>query len=262
LPSPIELCALCMENKELQESHLLPAGLLRLLRDDALRNPNPVLMSLNHVGQTSSQAKQHLLCRDCEQRLNKNGENWVINHCYHEYEGAFRLRDFLRTASPILSGPKGGAYNASQVQEIEIEKLVYFAASVIWRASLKQWRIQKQMYEPIRLGSRYQEEFRLFLLGEAPFPENAISIVYVSTSEIPPLMAAYPDSLRDDHKHIHRFHIPGIWSHIVIGKNLSEDNRRMCILRSPDHPICLYVKGDELIHNIGLSLFLNSKNRD
>ena len=56
----------------------------------------------------SSQAKQYLLCHDCEQR-NRNGETRIINHCYHEDNGRFRLRDLLTTAKPILSGPEGGA---------------------------------------------------------------------------------------------------------------------------------------------------------
>jgi hypothetical protein len=128
----------------LRDSHLLPAGVLRLLSDDGLKNPNPYLMSLGNVGQTSSQAKQYLLCHECEQRFNLNGETLVINQCYHEETRSFPLRDLLKTHEPILAGPQGGAYDASKISEIDIEKLVYFSASVMWRASLRQWRIQKE----------------------------------------------------------------------------------------------------------------------
>lgn len=161
MAGPVGNCALCQERKELQDSHLLPAGVLRLLRDDELKNPNPYLMSLDHIGQTSAQAKQYLLCSDCEQRFNRNGETWVINHCYHEEDGSFRLRELVKTAKPILSGPEGGAYDASQIPGIEIGKLVYFSASILWRASLRQWWIQKQTYSPICLGAEYQEELDL-----------------------------------------------------------------------------------------------------
>jgi hypothetical protein len=259
MPAPIGRCALCRENKELQDSHLLPAGILRLLRDDGLKNPNPWLMSLDHVGQTSSQAKQYLLCRDCEQQFSRNGENWVINHCYHESDGTFLLRDLLKAATPILSGPNGGAYDASTIPGIDIGKLVYFGASVIWRASLRPWHIQKQTYDGIEVGAKYQEELRLFLRGRAPFPHNAVSVVYVSTSEVPPLTTGFPDSLQDGGRHIHRFYVPGIWFRLVFGNTIPEDTRKMCILRSPVHPICLHVMGDALIHQIGFNLYWNFK---
>jgi hypothetical protein len=262
MPGPIGICALCRGTKDLRDSHFIPAGVLRLLRADGLKNPNPFLMSLNHVGQTSSQAKQYLLCHDCEQRFNQNGETWVINRCYHEEDGSFRLRDLLKIAKPILSGPEGGAYDASQIPEIDIEKLVYFSASVIWRASLRQWRIQRQTYKPIQIGGQCQEELRLYLLGEAAFPLNAVSIVYVSTSDVPPLTAGYPDSLHDRRVDIHRFYIPGIWFHLLFGEGLTDDNRQMCILRSPVHPICLHVRGDALIHAIAFNLYWNSKGNE
>lgn len=261
MPAPVDLCALCLKPKELRNSHLLPAGILRLLRDDGLKNPNPFLMSLDHVGQTSSQAKQYLLCHDCEQRFSRNGENWVINHCYHERNGTFRLRDFLKTATPILFGPNGGAFDASKIPEIDIDKLVYFSASVIWRASLRQWRVQKQTYDPVQIGSEYQEQFRLFLLGDASFPQNAVSVVYVSTSDVPPLTAGYPDSLHDPDRDIHRFYIPGLWFHLVLGESLSDDTRKMCVLRSPVHPIRLWVGSDQLVHKIGFTIYWNDKLR-
>jgi hypothetical protein len=88
-----------------------------------------------------------------------------------------------------------------------------------------------------------------------------VSVVWVSTSDVPPLTAGFPDSLRDGGIHIHRFYIPGLWFHLALGKGLTDDQRRMCILRSPDHPICLNVLGDELVHAIGFSLYWNSKTR-
>ncbi|MFB3813496.1 MAG: hypothetical protein ACE14L_05235 [Terriglobales bacterium] len=228
------------------------------MRDDGLKDPNPYLMSLEHVGQTSSQAKQYLLCPDCEQRFSRNGENPVINHCYHGDNGSFRLRD-LKTATPILSGHSGGAYDASQIPGVDIEKIVYFSASVIWRASLRQWRIQKQTYEPIQIHAKHREELRQYLLGTASFPQNAASVVHVSTSDVPPLTAGFPDSLHDVNIDMHRFYIPGIWFHVVLGKGLTSDHRQMCILRSPVHPICLDVMGDALVHAIGFNLYWSSK---
>jgi hypothetical protein len=257
----IGACSLCQATKPLRHSHLLPAGVIRLLRDEGLKNPNPYLMSLGNVGQTSSQAKQYLLCHECEQRFNRNGETWVINHCYHEDRGSFPLRDLLKTHEPILASPQGGAYDASKIPGIDIDKLVYFGTSVIWRASLRQWRIQKETYQPISIAAEVQEELRQYLLGSAPFPPNAVSMVYVSTSDVPPHTAGFPDSVGEGGIDIHRFYIPGLWFHLVLGEGLTDDHRRMCILRSPVHPISLSVLGDELVHKIAFSLYWRSKTR-
>lgn len=257
MAGPVDICALCREIKELRESHLLAAGFLRLLRDARLTNPNPFLMSTDHVGQTSAQAKQYLLCDTCEQRFSTQGEKWVIRNCYRT-EGSFRLRDLVRTNTPIFSGPEGRAHDASQVSGIDIGKLVFFSASVIWRASLRKWRIQKQVYEPLVVGN-YQEELRLYLLGESPFPQQAVAIVYVSTSDVPPLTAMYPDVLGELGFDIYRFYIPGIWFHLLLGEGLTDDHRSMCILRSPNHPICFHTSGDSLIHSIGRTLYWAGK---
>src|SRR6266545_5705372 len=136
---PVKQCALCLETRELRDSHLLPAGILGLLRDNTYENPHPYLMSLDYVGQTSNQAKQFLLCHDCEQCLNRCGENWVINSAYHEDTRTFPLRDMLVGAEPVLADPNGRVFDASKIPGIEIAKVTHFGASVIWRASLRSW---------------------------------------------------------------------------------------------------------------------------
>jgi hypothetical protein len=256
----IKQCALCLKTKELRDSHLIPAGILGLLRDGTYKNPNPYLMSLDYFGQTSNQAKQFLLCHDCEQRLNQCGENWVINNAYHEHTRTFPLRDMLEGATPILAGPNGGSFNASEVRGIDVEKLTYFNASVIWRASLRSWIVQKQKYDQIQMEPEYQEQLRRYLLGEADFPEDAISVVYFSPAEIPALHALYPQVLEEQGYRNYRFYVPGIWFLIAIGDGLTDDIRKMCILRSSIHPINTLVQAENLIHAMGINMYFHHKN--
>lgn len=171
------------------------------------------------------------------------------------------LRELLASANPILSGPQGGAYDALQVEKIEIDRLVYFGASVVWRASLRPWRIQKHVYQPIEVAAKVQEELRLYLLGEAPFPLTAVSCVYISTQETPQLSVGFPDTLPEGSNQLYRFYIPGIWFLLLSGESLTQDNRNMCILRSPFHPICLYIGADALALSIAYNLYLNDKHR-
>jgi hypothetical protein len=252
------VCALCLRLRPLRDSHLIPAGILRQLRDDGFKNPNPYIMSPDYIGQSSAQAKQYLLCHDCEHRFNLNGEKWVAANCYCPQKNTFRLREKLECAQPILSGPQGGAYNASTIPEIDIEKLVYFGTSVIWRASLRSWQLQKQVYQPIEVCPAYKEELRLYLLGD-PFPQNAVANVCVSTLDVPSPLAVFPDSLAEGSIRVHRFYIPGIWFLLLLGEKIPEHSRQMCILRSPSHPICRYVGADALFHEISYELYTNKK---
>jgi hypothetical protein len=128
-------------------------------------------------------------------------------------------------------------------------------------ASLRQWRIQKETYQPVPIAGEVQEELRQYLLGTAPFPASVVSMVYVSTSDVPPLTAGFPDSVFNVGIDTHRFYIPGLWFHLMLGEGLTDDHRRMCILRSPVHPISLSVLGDKLVHAIAFSLYWTSKTR-
>src|SRR5947208_4164630 len=98
-------CKLCVrEGVELQGSHFLPKGAYKRLRDSTSKNPNPYLLTVKGAVQTSWQMKAPLLCRDCEQRFQKSGENWVLKHCL-QGDGSFPLASILASRSPDVSLP-------------------------------------------------------------------------------------------------------------------------------------------------------------
>ncbi len=60
-------CALCLQNRELRDSHLVPKALYRLARAlNRPSKPDPVLLTSSGRKQTSFRASQYLLCADCE----------------------------------------------------------------------------------------------------------------------------------------------------------------------------------------------------
>jgi hypothetical protein len=93
----------------------------------------------------------------------------VMRHCYRGRD-RFRLRELLQRATPIHSDEEAAIFNASSVNGMDIERTVYFCVSVFWRASVRRWESSGQRYEGIRLGPKYQEEIRSYLLGDAGFP--------------------------------------------------------------------------------------------
>src|SRR2546425_1123910 len=95
-------CHLCLQTKELKESHLIPAAFYRLLRTPGEKNPNPVVINPTFQGRTSKQVTGRMLCGTCEARFNLGGENWVLRNFWRS-PTQFRLREALLTATPVRS---------------------------------------------------------------------------------------------------------------------------------------------------------------
>jgi hypothetical protein len=131
-------CKLCLqEGVDLQESHFLPKGLYRLLRGDPQKgNPNPYLLTKHAAVQSSHQKKTWLLCRECEQRFSKNGEDWILRNA-SKRDGSFRVGSILAARKPNLESPPNPTkfYHADSIPSINISAITYFAASMFWRAS-------------------------------------------------------------------------------------------------------------------------------
>jgi hypothetical protein len=243
-------CRLCLEEKELQFSHLLPRALYRLVgsaSDQA--HPDTVQITINGRKKSSEQARRHILCARCEERFNSKGERWVLRNCYRG-KGRFRLRTEVRSRKPLESELGIEAYPAS---EEEVECLVYFCLSVVWRASLCDWPHRGQTYESIDLGP-YQEEIRRFLNDEGEIPKGVALTIILSQLGKPVLAFSFPVSYRVEACRCHRFHIPGISFVVEVGKLVSFPLRGLCILRSQFKPIFIGTVGDERVQDEVLRL--------
>ena len=216
-------CGLCLQTKELLNSHLLPAALYRQLRDpSAGSDPNPVLTTNKRSLTSSKQVSSPFLCADCELRFSVNGENYVVTQCAQR-SGQFKLRELLRAASPLDVDDVKGAeiYDVQPVLDGNVEQYLYFAASIFWRASAHSWKMGNKEVGRIRLGEEYQEQFRLYLLGEATFPQNARIYVHVSReTQVPLTAASVPTTFRMGKTHRHKFYIPGVLFILFLGSDV------------------------------------------
>jgi hypothetical protein len=124
----------------------MPASLYKMARRDG---QDPVTLILGKAFQTSRQVRQPLLCDECEGRFNKSGETWILRNCWLS-ETAFGIGDSLRAAAPVVSTPSLRIYAGATVPGIDVGQLVYFGASVFWRAAAQEWRAPDG--RPMRLG--------------------------------------------------------------------------------------------------------------
>lgn len=212
-------CGLCLRSGDLQESHLIPTSVHKQVRDlTGGAHPNPVVVSRRKSFLTSKEVCAPLLCRDCEQRFSSRGEQYVVGQCA-QLNGQFKLREALQASSPLYDTPQFKMYDVQPLLGEKVERYLYFAASVFWRASARQWKIGTEPLDKISLGSMYQEQFRRYLLDQDPFPQNARVWVSVSNEHELHRMIVSPYTQRiDGVVRRHDFYIPGIRFILFLGK--------------------------------------------
>lgn len=206
----------------------MPAGIYTIVNNRSEPNDNPVLITKGASFLTSAQARAHMLCAECEDRFNKSGEEWVIENCWHG-ETEFPLRTALMAVTPFVDEPGFRAYEARNVAGVDLHRLVYFAASVFWCGALDGWRMGRGRPTQLMLGP-YEEAFRLFLIGEAPFPKHVLLVVTLSERQDNlnnrNMALPFGGERSEDGRH-YQFVVPGVTFLILVGKSIPAAMRQI-----------------------------------
>jgi len=163
----MSICALCGRLATLRQSHYLPAAFFRRMHANGRR---PIFVDGRRKMYKTTQVKAKLLCDKCEHRLKVGGEDWATD-CTLKSTGSFLLRDLLIRRRPdalIGTPPRANAYWSNRLPELQHTKLLYFAASVLWRGSVLDWSKVDPDTARIKLPNLPNElepSFRDFLLG-------------------------------------------------------------------------------------------------
>jgi hypothetical protein len=198
-----------------------------------------------HVFSTPNQFRDYVLCQDCEQRVHENGENWVLRNCCRSASGTpFLLRDLLRGLDPVARHGNSALFLAEGCPEIRAEMLLYFAASVFWRAAVHKWRLGKFVLHRPKLG-RHAEALRVYLLGGS-LPTDIAVIVWVEDCEKPGMKLLLPKTVASNH---HIFHIPGISFEIALGDDARTSLSGLSFTQ-PERPILLGQMFEEKIQQM------------
>ena len=169
---PCGTCSLCRQDKLPRASHFIPAALYP-------KNKKIAMATLSGVTPAPKEIMDYLLCGDCEERFNRNGESEVLRLLAPKAKNeVFPLRERVRNA-PVVVTVEGMTGHDSRAIEIDAERLAYFALSVIWRGAVHSWTLPDgSKCRRCRLG-RHEEPIRQFLIGQTPFPQDAAVLVSV-----------------------------------------------------------------------------------
>ncbi len=227
----IDICKLCLRERQLVDSHLMSRGLYDLCKTP---DDDPIFVSNKVIVQSSRQLKHPLLWEECDGALSREGENWVLPLLATAH-GTFPLFDFLQTVAPDVTDGDVRGYAASRVPKIDCRKLTHFAAGIFWKASVHSWR-GGETTPLIELG-KYSELLRVFLRGEAPFPEKIALIVGVVPPPVRTINFCYPYRGSASGHHNYLFHIPGIEFALLVGNTIPAGQKTNCFASHSLHPI-------------------------
>jgi hypothetical protein len=225
------ICKMCLLEKDLVSSHLIPAALYHYLRHG---NATPIRVGDGVIFPTDRETQDYLLCLDCEDTLNKGGESWV-NSKLCTVERKFPLHDLV-TNGPVAAEDRGDAlYFAALNPLIDVPKLVHFGMGIFWKAAVHSWR--GNTTEPmIELGP-YCAPLRKWLKGESDFPKWMFLWVTLSRPDRAQLTLNVPvQTARTGWKTFHT-HMLGLIFMLNVGKGVPFETKESCFRDNPDHPI-------------------------
>jgi hypothetical protein len=184
------------------------------------------------------------LCFECERRLCRHGETWVLAHCLKK-DRTFPLASILAGRTPDLSSDETTTkiYYASGIPEINFDAISYFAASMFWRGSIHPWNEDGTC--PVRLGS-FEDHFRRYLMGLQPFPKDCALWVAVRQGKEIERLTYAPFGERQGNIHVYKFPMPGLAFMTAVSKNIPSNFRDRCFVHGHGNPIIV----TELIENL------------
>lgn len=189
-------CKLCLQEKELVNSHIIPEFLYKTLYDE--KHKFHEISTGENVKNRQHQKgiREKLLCKECEQHFSKNE----------------------RYASLILNG----GYELLAVPEppvvhfknIEYTKFKLFALSILWRAAVA----SHQAFRRVQLG-RHENLLRELLLSELPGPQAQYPFVLMPLmheGDVVESLIVPPEKTKVGDQHAYVFVFGGMtWVYII-----------------------------------------------
>lgn len=143
-------CALCLEFKHLQNSHIIPNSSFRKIK----KNGKAILVSADKpVSNTQDSWYEPQLCEDCEKLLSK-----------FEVYALSVLRE--KNVKTIIND------KSISFVDIDVQKIQLFFLSIFWRAA----NSEKSEYKRVCLPEPWNNELRQYILSNKSVPLNSVTV--------------------------------------------------------------------------------------
>jgi hypothetical protein len=229
----VQKCPLCLDTKDVVSSHLMPAALY-----DYCRPPggNPIAFNAQLVIETSRQMQFPLLCWECEDTLNKGGEEWILP-LFARLDGSFPFHGLLTKFPPAVVNGDAKLFATAKNPDIETAKLTHFAMGIFWKAAVHSWR-GGETDTLIDLGP-YAEPVRKYLRSGGPYPAEMLLMIGVLPTPVKHIAFTTPYQGSSQKWHNFIFYVLGIEFTLLVGKALTDDQFVASFTGNPERPILL-----------------------
>lgn len=215
-------CALCGNYETLIDSHFMPAALYQELNDPTGPIKHMIVVTRKSTFQNPEQFHMPLLCQACEIRFQQGGEDWVLAMRYRS-DGSFPLRDLLQRATPVSSNKETSVFDARSINGVDVDRLLYFAASIFWRAGIADWATKFADAPKIDLMPEIMAKFANYLLGKGAFPsETSLNVWVVSDAQAQRAMIS-PFKAQEIPFVRYEAHIPGMIFELFVDAGPTND---------------------------------------
>lgn len=216
--------------------------MFRIIRKS--QGSDPVFMTAKHVGTSSRQITAYELCWHCEQRFRHNGEDWMARKVFQGDH--FPLLESFKYAAPDWEFPSHAAYSGTACGT-DVEKILYFGASVLWRSSLRRWTIGSAETTTVDLG-RHKEPLRQYLQGEAGFPAGAV-VVTLCTDFASQGFFFSPSAIRDGLVAGYSVNLLGVYYRFFFEPGVPSDFYRYSCVHSERQRIIIADQSKQSFHS-------------
>jgi hypothetical protein len=186
-----------------------------------------VVISDGKALQSSRQVSDYKFCAECEGRLNKGGEDWVLKNVPRDYGGPFSIHRILSNGKPRVIGKEFLLFARESVPGIDIDSLIYFGMSVFWRGTQSWSPVEGGRPAKVHLG-RYERSIRMFLLGKGGLPQDVVLTVAVWPYKKVHPMTLFPRQDIVGGVRRYWFYFSGFIFLLTTGKKISLSTKETC----------------------------------
>ncbi|WP_186135046.1 hypothetical protein [Burkholderia gladioli] len=220
-------CALCKEQKLLRKSHLMPKWAYKRLQTVHGSREDPIEVKNGLALYTSRQVTKYLLCGECEGFFGTR-EDYVAGLTRTDPDGLLEILTLVTRCEHPLTVVELNS-------KIDVDAIVYFAVSVIWRACV--------MTGECILGERHELAFRRYLLGEEQLQsEVSMNMVILEPSSLlahPERYFTFPSSTKIPAAWLHGFTICGLMFRCFVGGGIDPKLKMVSLSRVGGGEVCL-----------------------
>lgn len=113
-----------------------------------------------------------------------------------EAKREFPLREALLRSQVKSSIPADQIYKVPFDDAFDLEKSIYFAASIFWRASVHHWNRAQHLMSRAPLPQAVEAHLRCFLLRAGCFPADTSLLLSVSAANPPRPHCNFPQPMK------------------------------------------------------------------